>query len=122
MGGNNMALSPEAMARIGACVQAGGRRNGRQVISADWIATSWTPRARSPFSGDEYGYGWFLRRVGGERVAYARGYGGQMLWVFRDRPLVVAVTSDPTRPARSRGYVADLHALVAETVLPAAGG
>ncbi|MEO1469586.1 MAG: serine hydrolase [Pseudomonadota bacterium] len=119
MGGNNMGLSPAALARVGAMVADGGRWNGTQVVPEAWIEASFQPRTRSPFSGDAYGYGWFLRRLGGERVAYARGYGGQMLYVFRDLPLVVAITSDPTRPARTHGHVGDLHALVSETVLPA---
>ena len=36
---------------------------------------------RSPWSGDLYGYGWFLSDIAGRPIAYARGYGGQMLFV-----------------------------------------
>jgi hypothetical protein len=78
------------------------------------------PRTRSFFSGDLYGYGWFLRDVGGHRVAYARGYGGQMIFVASSLGLTVAITSDPNRPARSDGHVGDLQRLLAETILPAA--
>ncbi len=119
LGGNNMALSPVAMARIGETVREGGRRGGAQVVPEDWIAASWQPRTRSPFSGDEYGYGWFLTRLGGAFTAYARGYGGQMLYVVPERRLVVAITSDPTRPARTHGHVGDLHRLVAERIIAA---
>mgnify|MGYP001801087213 CR=1 FL=1 len=118
MGGNEMALSPLALARVGAMMAAGGVWEGAQVIPAAWIEASWTPRARSPWSGDLYGYGWFLRELGGRPVAYARGYGGQMLYVFPQERLSVAVTSDPTRPARTGGHVGDLHRLVEETILP----
>ena len=121
MGGNNMALSPRALARIGETVRRGGVWQGRQVIPADWIETSWRPRTRSPFSGDLYGYGWFLTRLGGAEAAYARGYGGQMLYVLPERRLTVAITSDPTRPARTHGHVGDLNRLVAERILPALG-
>lgn len=119
MGGNNMALSPHAMARIGEAVRLRGTVDGAEVIPPAWIETSLEPRTRSPFSGDLYGYGWFLAQIGGERVAYARGYGGQMIYVFPDRALTVAITSDPTRPARTGGHVGDLHALVAQEILPA---
>ncbi len=119
MGGNEMALSPLGLARIGECVRAGGLWEGGSAIPADWIEESWAPRARSPFSGDLYGYGWFLTELGGAPCAYARGYGGQMLFVLPGAELTVAVTSDPTRPARTEGHVGDIRRLVAETVLPA---
>ncbi len=119
MGGNNMALSPVALARIGETVLGGGQWRGTRVIPEDWIGASWTPRTRSPFSGHAYGYGWFLASADGARLAYARGYGGQMLYVVPERGVTVAITSDPTRPARSHGYVGALHRLLAERILPA---
>ena len=53
-------------------------------------------------------------------VVYARGYGGQMIWVIADLALTVAVTSDPNRPSGSSGYHDDLHRLVEYTILPEA--
>jgi CubicO group peptidase (beta-lactamase class C family) len=120
MGGNNMALSPRALARFGEMARRGGFWAGARVLSAGWIETSWVPRVRSPFSGHLYGYGWFLAEAGGRRIAYARGYGGQMIYVAPELALTVAVTSDPTRPARSGGHVGDLNALLAEAIIPAA--
>jgi CubicO group peptidase (beta-lactamase class C family) len=119
LGGNEMALSPLALIRLGEMVRLGGAWGGTQVLPADWMAASWTPRTRSPFSGHDYGYGWFLAEAGGHRVAYARGYGGQMLYVVPGVGLTVAVTSDPTRPARSDGHVGDLNALLADAIVPA---
>ncbi|MEM7498144.1 MAG: serine hydrolase [Pseudomonadota bacterium] len=100
LGGNNMALTPRALARIGQCVLAGGRWQGRAVIPGAWLARSWQARTRSPWSGHAYGYGWFLAELGGEPVRYARGYGGQMLYVLPDRGLTVAITSDTAGPER----------------------
>ncbi len=114
LGGNDMALSPRALARIGQMVAQGGQWQGEQVVPAAWLSDSWVPRARSPWSGDRYGYGWFLTRLGGAEVVYGRGYGGQMLAVAPDRRLVVAITSDPTQPARSRGYFGTLRDLTEE--------
>ncbi|WP_417721283.1 serine hydrolase domain-containing protein [Salipiger sp.] len=111
LGGNEMALSPRALARIGAMAAGGGRWNGTAVLPEGWLATSWEPRGRSPFSGDRYGYGWFLTTMDGTPAAYGRGYGGQMLAVVPERSLVVAITSDPTQPARSEGYFGDLRDL-----------
>jgi CubicO group peptidase (beta-lactamase class C family) len=120
LGGNNMVLSPQDLFRFGELWRAGGAWNGRQVLSPGWIASSWTPRTYSPFSGDDYGYGWFLARSGDHAVRYARGYGGQMLFVVPSLDLTVVVTSDPTRPATSEGHVGDLRALLAEAIIPAA--
>ncbi|MEM6421351.1 MAG: serine hydrolase [Pseudomonadota bacterium] len=122
LGGNNMALSPRGLAVVGEMARAGGTWQGRQVVPRTWIEASWQPRTVSPFSGDAYGYGWFLRRLGGEPAAYGRGYGGQMLYVLPGRGLSVAVTSDPTRPARTHGHVGELHRLVARDILPALDG
>lgn len=119
MGGNNMALSPLALLRFGELWRRGGEIDGTRVLSRRWIEASWTPRTRSVYSGDDYGYGWFLTDAGGHRVAYARGYGGQMLYVVPSLGLTVTITSDPTRPARSEGHVGDLKALLAETIIPA---
>jgi CubicO group peptidase (beta-lactamase class C family) len=120
MGGNEMALSPLDMFRFGEVYRLGGAVDGTRVLSEDWVRASFVPRTRSFFSGDLYGYGWFLRDAGGHRVAYARGYGGQMIFVVPTLGLTVAITSDPNRPARSDGHVGDLQRLLAETILPAA--
>ncbi|MEO1459812.1 MAG: 6-aminohexanoate hydrolase, partial [Pseudomonadota bacterium] len=56
----------------------------------------------------------------GYDAAYARGYGGQMLYVLPALELTVAITSDPTRPARSAGYAGALKRLVAEHAVPIA--
>ncbi|MEM8959435.1 MAG: serine hydrolase [Pseudomonadota bacterium] len=116
LGGNDMALRPTDLARIGDMILAGGRYGETQIVSTGWIDTSLTPRGRSPWSGDAYGYGWFLSRFARQRGAYGRGYGGQMLVVVPDRGLSIAITSDPTRPARSGGYFSDLRRLVDEIV------
>ena len=95
-------------------------RDATQVLSRDWIDASLVPRTRSPFSGLDYGYGWFLGRARGHPFALARGYGGQLIAVVPDLALTVAITSDPTRPARSEGYFGELMRLLADTIVPEA--
>jgi len=116
LGGNEMALSPEAMVRFGETVRQGGTWDGTRVLSEAWVETSLTPRTRSLWSGLSYGLGWFLGRTSGADVALARGYGGQVIAVVPDRALTVAITSDPTRPARSGGYFGDLLRLIDDIV------
>lgn len=117
LGGNEMALRPTAMLRIATLVRDGGRFAGEQVVSQDWIAASTEPRARSPWSGLSYGYGWFLSRSG---YVIGRGYGGQIMAAHPGRNLAVAITSDPTQPARSGGYFGDLMRLLEGPVLSVA--
>jgi CubicO group peptidase (beta-lactamase class C family) len=119
-GGNDMVLSPRAMLAFGEMHRLGGLYRGRRVLSERWIAEAWTPRTLSPFSGDEYGYGWFIAGIGGQRVIYARGYGGQMIYIVPALELTVVVTSDPTQPARSDGYVGELRDVLANEIIPAA--
>ncbi|MEC9433264.1 MAG: serine hydrolase domain-containing protein [Pseudomonadota bacterium] len=115
-GGNDMALTPRAMLAVATMMRDGGRHDGRQVVSPDWMRASLRPRARSPWSGMAYGYGWFLSDSG---YALARGYGGQVIAAHPARGLAVAITSDPTRPARSAGYFGDIMDLLDGPILSA---
>ncbi|WP_246148217.1 serine hydrolase domain-containing protein [Skermanella pratensis] len=119
-GGNNMLLSPRALFRFGELYRNGGVVDGRRVLSEAWIRASWTPQARSVHTGDSYGYGWFIREMKGHTVHYAWGYGGQMLYVVPDLGMTVVMTSDPDSPSGRTGYVRDLHALMADGIIPAA--
>ncbi len=120
LGGNEMALSPLAMIRFGELYRRGGSWHETRVLSEDWVEASFVPRTRSRFSGLEYGYGWFLGELNGQRIAIARGYGGQLIGIVPSLDLTFAITSDPTRPARSGGYFGDLMDLVSGRIIPAA--
>lgn len=120
LGGNEMALRPEDLLKIGEMVRLGGVSGGREVISHGWLSASAVARTRSRFSGLDYGYGWFLGRADGAEYMLARGYGGQMLCIVPERALTLVITSDPTRPARSHGYFGALVALLEEAILPTA--
>jgi CubicO group peptidase (beta-lactamase class C family) len=115
-GGNEMALTPRAMLAIATMMRDGGRHEGRQVVSSEWIRASLRPRTQSPYSGMAYGYGWFLTDSG---YVLARGYGGQVIAAHPERNLAVAITSDPTQPARSAGYFGEIIDLLDGPVLSA---
>jgi CubicO group peptidase (beta-lactamase class C family) len=120
-GGNNMALSPRALLRFGETFRNGGEFEGKRVLSAEWVQLSWTPQEQSPHTGHHYGFGWFITEMGGHAVYYAWGYGGQMLYVVPSLALTIVMTSDPDTPSGRTGYVRELHALVADGIIPAAG-
>lgn len=120
LGGNEMALTPNAMLRFGEMVRQGGVWDGQQVLSKAWIDASFVPNTRSPYSGLSYGLGWFLGRAQGQDFALARGYGGQIIAVVPSLATTIVITSDPTLPARSEGYFGTLMDLIAQHIIPAA--
>ena len=120
LGGNEMALTLDGMVRFGEMYRQGGRFGGAQILSQDWVEQSFVTRTRSPFSGLNYGYGWFLGQADGQPYALARGYGGQIICVVPGLEMTMALTSDPTMPARSGGYFGDLMGLIERVILPVA--
>lgn len=118
-GGNDMMMSPRDLARFGELYRNGGKVGQRQVVPAEWIRESWEPRATSPWSGNAYGYGWFLGEVRGHPVRFAWGYGGQMVYVLPSLALTVVMTSQ-SDAARDGGHLDALHRLLADGIVPAA--
>ncbi len=116
-GGNNMLLSPRALVRLGELYRHDGVVDGQRVLPRGWVESSWTPRVRSPWSGDQYGFGWFIRRFEGTEIYYSRGYGGQMLYVVPALELTVAITADPTPPSPPGSAVDRLHAVLEQRVV-----
>jgi len=110
LGGNQMGLKVEGMLRFGEMYRQGGTWQGARVLPESFVDQAWTPCTRSPWSGLGYGLGWFLGQEGGQDFAIARGYGGQVIAV--GPRMVMAIVSDPDRPARSQGYFGDLMELV----------
>ncbi|GHD66078.1 6-aminohexanoate-dimer hydrolase [Luteimonas padinae] len=116
-GGNNMAMDTRSLLAFGEIYRSGGvSRDGRRLLSRAWIDASWQPRTQSRFTGDGYGYGWFLRDIAGEPVRFAWGYGGQMLYVVPSLELVVAMTSDDGQASARSGHRDALHGLAAEVI------
>jgi CubicO group peptidase (beta-lactamase class C family) len=120
LGGNNMTLSPRALLRFAELYRNGGVHEGRRVLPESWVRESWMPRARSPFSGDRYGYGWFVTDSCGRTAYYARGFGGQYVFVVPSLALSVVVTSDPHVHSRVGGYREALRTLVDRGLVAAA--
>jgi CubicO group peptidase (beta-lactamase class C family) len=122
-GGNEMRMTPREMVAFGALHLNGGRApNGTQVIPKAWIDSAWVPRTRSGWSGQDYGYGWWIKRSGAHDVYFAWGYGGQFIFVVPTLDLVVVTTSDPGATTRERGHLASIHAILDEAIVPAIAG
>lgn len=118
-GGNQMRLSAHALLAFGELYRNQGRAGGEQIVPADWIEASLTPRARSIFSGQLYGYGWFLAELRGHSMFYAWGYGGQFIFVVPELRLTVVTTSEPSGP-RDFEHLGAIYDLLRDEIIPAA--
>jgi len=115
-GGNDMHISPRDLARIGELYRQGGVLDGVRRLSRDWVEASWTSYGTSPWSGDDYGFGWFITEIAGQRAYYGRGYGGQALFVLPAKELTIVMTSDPNPPSAGGRHFRRLRQLV-ETIV-----
>lgn len=92
MGGNNLALKPEDMVKIGQLMMNVGSWNGEQLVSSEWVIES-----VQPYTGRggqmNYGYLWFRRKAAGYDVVHAWGNGGQFIKIVPALELVIAITS-----------------------------
>ena len=95
-GGNDMLMTPRQMVAFGELYLNRGRAGGRQIVPEAWVDVSLVPRTSSNWSGQLYGYGWWVRELAGRQAFYAWGYGGQFIFVIPDLDLVVVTTSIPT--------------------------
>jgi CubicO group peptidase (beta-lactamase class C family) len=116
-GGNDMLMTPRQMLAFGELYLRRGQRAGRQVVPTSWIDRSFIPRGRSYWSDQEYGYGWWMRDLGGHRAYYAWGFGGQYIFVVPDLELVVVTTSSSTVAEDRRSHRRNVFDLVEYLVI-----
>jgi CubicO group peptidase (beta-lactamase class C family) len=120
LGGNEMAMRPLDMLKVGTLFLNGGRHEGTQIVSEAWVRTSVEPRTVSRFSEREYGYGWWIRTLAERPVFYAWGYGGQFIFIVPSVRTVVVVTSVSTPGSERREHLRDVYDLVEQHVIPVA--
>jgi CubicO group peptidase (beta-lactamase class C family) len=71
-------------ARFGLLYAREGMIDGRQVVPADWVATSTSPKA-----ADDYGFMWWVQSAGDQPAFAARGNLGQVIFVVPGTDVVV---------------------------------
>jgi len=99
LGGLNMRTRDYA--RFGVMMANGGRIGNRQIIPADWVASSTTQSAPPPFEGDEgtdngllgYGYQWWLPPEAQPGEFFAIGIYGQYTYINSAANVVIAVNA-----------------------------
>ncbi|HEX5108504.1 MAG TPA: serine hydrolase [Vicinamibacterales bacterium] len=118
-GGNDMELTPRQMLAFGELYLNLGRMNDRQIVPRAWIDASLVSRGRSSWSGNEYGYGWWLRDLSGFRSFHAWGFGGQYIIVIPDLKMVVVTTSAATVAEDRRSHRRTVFGIVENLIVPA---
>jgi CubicO group peptidase (beta-lactamase class C family) len=93
-------LRPRDAAKIGQLVLNRGQWKGQQIVSAEWIAQSITPRFQAiGYFGSTlfYGYQWWMGRslAGGREIKWvgAFGWGGQRIFIVPELDLVMTTTA-----------------------------
>lgn len=118
MGGNNLALTPEALLKIGQLMLNGGTWKGEQIVSKEWVRDSFQTYTRSNFNPYDYGYMWWNRPVGGYDVYFAWGFGGQYIFIIPDLNSVTVMTSFLENATQRRTYKEPIFNLLEEQVIP----
>lgn len=116
-GGNDMLMTPRQMVAFGELYRNDGRVGERRLFPAGWVARTFVARGRSRWGNDrEYGYGWWIRSLGGHTAYYAWGYGGQFVFVVPSARTVIVTTSDPNVSRERREHLDGIYALAASVV------
>lgn len=118
MGGNNMALRPSDMMKIGRMVLNGGVWEGERIVSRSWLENSFQTYTRSNYNPYDYGYMWWKRSVAGYPVRFAWGYGGQYIFMIPDLDAVVVITSSLSGATQDRRYRRPVFELLRSSIIP----
>lgn len=117
IGGSELSLRPQDMARLGYLYLHHGQWNGKEVVPAEWVQASTilhmeTKGLMDAAEDDGYGYYWWIDSWGGYS---AHGFGGQYIFVLPKLDMVVVFTS-----GLSEANFPAPHGLVQTYLLPAA--
>jgi CubicO group peptidase (beta-lactamase class C family) len=116
-GGNDMLMTPRQMVAFGELYLNRGAAGGRQVVPASWVDASYVVRARSRWSDQFYGYGWWARDLADQDVRYAWGFGGQYIFIVPKLELVIVTTSSSTVDESRRGHRRTVLDIVEQLVI-----
>ena len=88
-GWGDLHISTCDMAKIGCLVLHNGNWNGKQIVSKEWIEK--IKPVYKIQKTESYGYGWWLDSENPDEIQ-AVGRGGQRLFIFTERKMVIATT------------------------------
>lgn len=112
LGSTGLRLTVRDMAKLGELYLRQGVWRGEQIVPKVWVELSTKDRVDTDDPNLGYGYFWWIGRQ--SNGFFAIGFGGQILAVYPEKDLVVALTSDPRNPP-------DTRTLLNDRILPAVG-
>lgn len=118
MGGNNLALTPADMLKIGQMVLDGGVYQGERIVSANWLKQSFQTYTRSNYNPYDYGYMWWKKPVAGYQVHFAWGFGGQYIFIIPSLDAVIVITGALQQADQSRRYKEPVFRLLQNNIIP----
>ncbi|MCC5941887.1 MAG: serine hydrolase [Balneolaceae bacterium] len=118
LGGNNMAMRPRDMIKIGRLMMDVGRYNGEQIVSSNWVLQSVEPVTGRISGVDNYGYLWFQRSAGGYHMVYAFGSGGQYIMMLPELDAIISITTRTETAEATRNYRRDLFSTIDREIIP----
>jgi len=118
MGGNNMAMKPSDLLKIGQMLIDDGIWEGQQIISKEWIVDSFKTYTYSNYNPYGYGYQWWNKETAGYTTFFAWGHGGQYIMMIPELDAVVVMTSSVTNASRRRSYKRPVFVLLEDHIIP----
>ena len=115
-GWGDLQLYPRDMAKIGLLYLYQGQWAGKQIISPDWIKQATRAHIAVTGKGVSYGYGWWLSQYAGSLVIIAQGRGGQRIFIWPQKQIVMVMTAGGFDPNELAGQLA--QAVRADQPLP----
>lgn len=91
-GGGGLGLRSRDLLKLGQLYLDQGRWNGRQVLSAAYVAAATAPHAQARSDAD-YGYLIWLQTFGGHKAWVMSGTGGNKVVIVPDLSLVAVITT-----------------------------
>ena len=118
IGWADLQLRLRDMAKIGQMMLKGGRWQGKQIISQNWVNQS--TQAHIKAGGYDYGYQWWRgKTIASNQIFdsfWAWGHGGQFIIVLPDLDLVVVLTA---KHLDNPGYSKRAFGMLTQHILPA---
>ncbi len=118
MGGNNVALKPNDMLKIGQLMLDNGVYKGEQLISKEWIRDSFGTYTYSNYNPYGYGYQWWNQEIANYKTFFAWGNGGQYIFMIPELNAVVVITSSTLNTSPRRSYKDSIFPLIGEKIIP----
>jgi CubicO group peptidase (beta-lactamase class C family) len=112
-------LVPRDMAKLGQLFLDSGQWKGEQIVPRGWVKAATTTFIGNEGTADGYGYHWWTARfytpTGNVKVYFARGSGGQYIFVVPELNSVIVFTGGNYPPLR-QGAPVDM---LTDVIIPA---